>query len=35
MIIIRDQETDPNIQFKYTAISAALVTLQGYYYNNQ
>ena len=35
MIIIWDQEADPNIQFKYTAISAALVTLQGYYYNNQ
>jgi len=30
MIIIWDQETEPNIQFKYTAISAALVTLKGY-----
>ena len=30
MIIIWDQETESNIQFKYTAISAALVTLQVY-----
>ena len=34
MIIIWDQETEPNKQFKYTAILVALVTLQGYYYNN-
>mgnify|MGYP006964560376 CR=1 FL=1 len=35
MIIIWDQETEPNKQFKYTAILVALVYYYlGYYYNN-